>query len=258
MTGTGTVVGASMLAHGIHIVIVLLGLWALAALLLPQLIERRAASASRARVDRRQVSYGAGPDAHASRVHELRSAASSGTLARRRPDDARHPQPVTSGPPPPRPAPVLGLPLALVAGATAAGIHAAVAPAHLVEEPLFGVFFLLVAGAQLWWVAALVSRPEAVTLRVGIALHGALIVLWVITRLVGLPFGLLPQPHPLGAWDVTCALWETLCIVSSVRVLRGVSPSRVSGWSDWHPSTRAAVGAASVLMVLLVVVGAHS
>lgn len=256
MNGTATVAGASMLAHGIHVTMVLLGLWGLAALLLPQALERRAL---KRRATTSSYAVDTATSEHARRVAELRSQLGGGALAVR----AAPPTEGVATIAPRHPAtPALGLPLALVAGAAAAGIHAAVAPAHVAEDPLFAVFFLLTALAQLAWVLAVSFRPTLSLLHLGIALNGALIALWVVTRLVGLPLGLLNQPHPVGGWDVACVVWELVCIAAALRVVRGSAPGSapgtVPGWFEWHPTTRGAVGAAAFAMVLLTVTGAHS
>lgn len=248
MTGTSTVEGVSMLAHGLHVAMLLGGLWGLAALLLPQAVERR----TRCRASEPPLRYDG--DEHARRVAELRRAAASGALASGATLVTPAPTPSAS----PARTPAVSLPLVLVAGTAAAGIHAAVAPAHLLEEPLFGLFFLLVAGAQLGWVAALATRPSDFLLRAGIALNLALIGLWLVTRTLGLPFGLLPEPHPVGGWDVACVLWQGVVVFSCHRLLRDSDAVRIPPWLDWHPSTRAAVGAAAVALVLLTVTGAHS
>lgn len=245
MTGTSTVIGSSLLPHGLHLSFVLLGVWGLAALLLPHALERRTARAHREPAR----------DDHARRVVELRQAVVAGALPA---PLSYHPSASPTPQPEPRREPALGVPLALVAGATAAGIHAAVAPPHLSEDPLSGVFFLVVAGVQLAWVAQLASRPRAHTLRTGIVLQASLVALWALTRVVGLPFGLLPEPHPVGGWDVTCVLWQLACVAACARALRDGVPARVPGWFAWHASTRAAVGAAAVLLALLTLLGAHS
>lgn len=263
-----------MLAHGLHDAIVLLGLWGLAALLLPHVLERRSLGQRSAAMSR-----GAHQDEHARRVAELRSALASGVLADQpsnqppsqppvpspsrdptaeRPEDRTEARPGEHGRDTPSSTSVLGLPLTLVAGTAAASIHAAVAPAHFEETPLFGLFFLAVAALQLWWVTSLGSSPRDALLRLGIVLNSALIGLWLVTRLVGLPFGLLVEPHPVGGWDVACVLWQLAVIASCIRLLQHGLPTRMPGWFDWHPTTRGAVGAAVFTMTLLTAVGAHS
>ena len=258
MNGTATVAGASMLAHGLHSLMVLLGLWGLAALLLPHVLERRHLRLA--------------ADAHARRVTELRSALSldarliavrstlTSTASTAAPTTASTAVPV--GPTPtPRPVGsgvVLGLPLVLVAATAAAGIHLAVAPGHLASEPVSAIGLLVAGVAQLGWVASLVSRPSHSTLLLGLVLNGGLIALWAWTRLAGLPFGLLPERHPLGGWDVACVVWEIICVVASVQLLRGRAPLSLPGWFDWHASSRFAVGAAVVTTAMLTMTGAHS
>jgi hypothetical protein len=45
-------------------------------------------------------------------------------------------------------------------------------------------------------------------------------VLWAITRTVGLPFGLLPTPEPIGALDLCCGGWEAVVVLTGVQLLR--------------------------------------
>ncbi|CAN5362278.1 hypothetical protein BH11ACT8_BH11ACT8_32170 [soil metagenome] len=243
MTTLSTAVGASLLAHGLHYAMVLVGLWGLGALLLPHVLDRGSSTMA-----------WRPSTAHDARVAALRATVAAGGLGR--PIE----QPVVEEPLPERPEPASarGLPLALVGSATAAGIHAAVAPPHLRDSALFGFFFLAVALAQLAWTAALLQRPHADLLRVGVALNVALIGLWLVTRTVGLPFGLLPERHPVGGWDVACVVWEATVILCCVHALRREVPARLPGWFDWHPSSRAAVGAAAMSLVLLTLCGAHS
>lgn len=244
VTTMSTAAGASLVAHGLHYAMVLAGLWGLGALLLPHVLDRSAGRAA-AIVPR---------DEHDVRVAALRATVSAGALT-----TLRTAAPVA--PPAParrRPVSALGVPLALVGSATAAGVHAAVAPPHLRESVLAGAFFLAVALAQVAWTAALLRRPSVGLLHVGVAANAALIVLWAVTRTVGLPLGLLPTPHPLGAWDLACAVWEAAVVVSCLHVLRAGVPTRFPGWFAWHASSRAAVGAAATSLVLLTLSGAHS
>jgi hypothetical protein len=238
-----TAASAGVLAHGVHYALVLLGLWGLAALLVPHALERFRA---------------AGPpayDEHERRVLALREAVAAG-----RPGIAA---PVLATPVPDgatgrrAPAGTLSVPLAIVASAAAAGIHAAVAPPHLREQAVAGLFFLLAAGAQLAWSAAAL-RPSAGVLRAGIALQLALVAVWLVTRTTALPFGLLPERHPVGAWDLTCVVAELASAAACWEALRAGAPGRCPSWFDWHPVARGAVGATAVALVLLTLSGAHS
>lgn len=243
MTAMSTAVGASVLAHGLHYAMVLAGLWGLAALLLPHTLDR---------IVRSTRPTPPPDDVHARRVSALRVAVATGAPG----------IPVAAPPPPPGRAPVRarqpGVPLALVATAAAAGIHAAVAPAHLAERTLTGVFFVVVAAGQLAWTLAAADRPTPPLLRTGIALQAALVALWLVTRTVGLPFGLLPEPHPVGGWDLACIAWQLVAVAGCAQALADGVPARCPGWFSWHPLARAAVGAAASSLVLLTVTGAHS
>lgn len=248
MTAMSAAVGASVLAHGLHYAMVLAGLWGLAALLLPHTLTRLLGSTP-------------APDEHARRVADLRAAVAVGAPGIAVPPLAPAQPAVPATPPEAGTA----LPLAVVATAAAAGIHAAVAPPHLREWVVSGAFFLVVALAQLAWTVA-AQHPSVRVLRVGVALNLGLVGLWVVTRTVGLPVGPLAEPHPVGAWDVVCVGWELLAAAACLRALHDTGPDRaraeepasLPGWFEWRPVARAAVGAAAVSLALLTVMGGHS
>lgn len=259
MTATSTAVGADLVvAHGLHVAMVLAGLWGLAALLLPHVLTRCSLT-----LDPAADHTADQPDDHATRVAALRVAVGSGGAS-----DTRPAAPVdtpATGSAGPRPAPLasnaapaaLGLPLAVVATATAAGIHAAVAPPHLREGLTTGLFLLAVAALQLAWAAA-ATRPTPRLLRTGVALHLSLVALWLLTRTTGLPAALatvVPDvdlaAHPVGAWDLACVAWQLAAAAACVATLRRGVPDRCPGWFAWPPSSRAAVGAAATGLVLL-------
>ncbi len=244
VTAMSTAVGASLLAHGLHYAMVLAGLWGLAALLLPHALDRLAVPGSRP-----------APTAHDQRVAALRAAVASGapgipTLTVAPPVE---PEPTAT--------PAFSVPLALVSSTAAAGIHAAVVPPHLRGEVAAGAFLLAAAVVQLAWAAA-AQRPTARLLATGVAVNLGLVAVWLVSRTTGLPFagalGIDAGRHPVGAWDLTCVAFELLAVAACWRVLRDGVPARCPGWFDWHPTSRAAVGAAAVSLVLLTLAGAHS
>ncbi len=245
MTVMSTAVGGSMLAHGLHEVMVLLGLWGLAALLLPHALTHAL----------RPTPPSVPADDHERRVADLRAAMASGSVGVVAPPVRARTARVRSQ------VPALSVPLAVVASSAAAGIHAAVAPAHLREQAVVGVFLLAAASAQAVWAVATL-RPTSRLLRTGILLHLALVAVWLLSRTAALPFGLQAEPHPVGPWDLTCVAWEVVAVVACARTLRDTRrddlPVRCPGWFDWHPSTRSAVGLAVIALVLLTLSGAHA
>lgn len=110
-----------------------------------------------------------------------------------------------------------------VASAGAAAIHFAVIDQHFAEYWLFGVFFVVVAVAQLGWVVAVVSNPTRMVYVVG-ALGNALIaVTWVVSRTTGLPFGPeAGEPEPVGIADVVSTAFEVAVVAGTFLLLRGI------------------------------------
>src|SRR5262245_3676167 len=92
--------------------------------------------------------------------------------------------------------------------AAAAAIHFGVAFEHFEGYLLYGVFFLVLAWAQLIWPAVLLWRPSRLWLWLGMAGNAAVLVVYVASRTVGLPFGPdLHHPEQVGALDVmSCVL----------------------------------------------------
>ena len=100
------------------------------------------------------------------------------------------------------------LALALLSAATAA-IHSAVSAEHFEEAFIYGAFFLAASSAQAGWAVVIAYRPNRALLLVGAVGNAAIIVLWILTRTVGLPVG--PQPcHPeaVGPLDLISTLLE--------------------------------------------------
>ena len=114
-----------------------------------------------------------------------------------------------------------------LASAGAATIHFAVIDQHVAEYWLFGVFFVVVALAQLAWVVAVVSNPTRTVYVVG-ALGNALIaVTWVVSRTTGLPFGPeAGEPEPVGIADVVSTAFEVGVVAGTLLLLRGIELHR--------------------------------
>lgn len=128
--------------------------------------------------------------------------------------------------------------MALAAGA----IHLAQIPVHLEEGWMFVAFFMVVGIVQL--AAALlllVPRPVG-WFWFGIGGSGLIIGLWIVSRTLGLPFGVGPgRPEELGTADAAATLAEAVTIIALGLWLRFRS----------HPGDRWALGAAIGLLVAM-------
>jgi hypothetical protein len=71
----------------------------------------------------------------------------------------------------------------------AASVHTLVCPEHFHEALLYGGFFAVAAAAQLAWVGLVLWRPSRRLLTVGLLANLAVVLLWAVTRTVGIPFG---------------------------------------------------------------------
>jgi hypothetical protein len=143
---------------------------------------------------------------------------------------------------------LLGAMAALSAGAAA--IHFAVMFEHFSEYSLYGVFFLVLAWAQLVWPVVLISLPfltwapararpprlsagwsrsglrplaarrMAVWLWLGIVGNAGVLVIYFSSRSIGLPIG--PDTKTVEAWgglDLVCGIEEILLVVIAATVL---------------------------------------
>jgi hypothetical protein len=107
----------------------------------------------------------------------------------------------------------------------AAAIHFAVIFEHFDEYSLYGVFFLVLAWAQLVWPAVLVAlslaaRRLAAWLWLGIAGNAIVLVIYFSSRSIGLPVG--PDTKTVEAWgglDLVCSIEEILLIVIAAAIL---------------------------------------
>lgn len=152
------------------------------------------------------------------------------------------------------------LPIAVVSSAAAAGVHAAAGPEHLREGVLVGGFFVVAALAQLAWAAVvMLAGPSRRLLHGAVVGNAAVVVIWLASRTVGLPGGLV-EVEPVGPWDLAATCWE-------VAVVGGVSLVLSCGrFTDtdahrvdivrWSVAARGWLLASVALMAVLTVAGA--
>ena len=175
---------------------------------------------------------------------------------------------------------LLGAMAALSAGAAA--IHFAVTFEHFSEYSLYGVFFLVLAWAQLVWPAVLIALPfltwdpatarparfpagwsrsgltplaarrVAAWLWLGIAGNAGVLVIYFASRSIGLPIG--PDTKMVEAWgglDLVCTIEEILLVVIAAAVL--ARPGRLARPARFRSQARSL---ASLLAAPAVVIAA--
>jgi hypothetical protein len=230
-------VGASSLAHGVHYMVLAVGVLGLVALLGPHWISGPSPRAPR--------------DEHEARVAHLHQRIATGSLA----------TPVST---PPRATVRVraeaALPIAVISSTAAAAVHAAVVPAHVRELLLFGLFFTGSAVGQLVWSVLVARAPSRRLLLVGATGNSVVLVLWLITRTIGLPFGMLPKPEEVGRWDLCCGAWEAVVVIACIRALRRepASPVRVPRYDAWPRSAQAWMFGSILTLMALSISGAGS
>ena len=215
-----------LLAHGLHLLLLVLGLVGVGALVLPQLHQTRL---SRGPSYRRPATVAE----HDERVAALRASLATGQLTA--------PPLLESTTPRERVLhdPSLWRVMAVSSSGAAAFVHAALFPHHLQEGLLLGAFFLASAVVQAGWAYRVAREATSDLLAAGIIVNLALIALWAVTRTVGLPFGLLPGPEEVGGWDVSCVIWESTVVLACVAGLRTSTRQRrlvlghLGRWAWW-------------------------
>ena len=150
--------------------------------------------------------------------------------------------------------------LLVVLAAMTGLIHAKALFDHAAHYWLFGVFFGVLAYAQVLWAFVVYRRPgERRWLMPAALVSLAVVALWIATRSVGLPFGpWAGRPEPLAITDITASLNELVLAGVIVAMLRphGRVAARLR-WLDGANCMR--VGSMLVALGLLaVLLGDHS
>jgi hypothetical protein len=170
-------------------------------------------------------------------------------------------RPAHPGPSPPVATECSSRVLLLVTLSASAGvIHARALVDHAGHYWLFGVFFGALTYAQVLWAVWIYRRPEDRRwLLPAAAASLAVVVVWLVSRTVGLPIGpWTGQPEPLGVADITASLDEVVLagvIFAMLRPDRRIA-ARLT-WLNGANCTRVGsmLGALSLLAVLL---GSHT
>ena len=121
--------------------------------------------------------------------------------------------------------------------AGAAVIHFAVTQSHFDEWWGFGVFFFVAGWVQLLWAAVAVRVYSRALVAVGLVGNATVVVLWLVTRTVGLPFGPEPGSAEALGWsdgiasgfELVAALCCLVVLVRPVGVLRLHAPPTLVG-----------------------------
>jgi hypothetical protein len=100
-------------------------------------------------------------------------------------------------------------------------VHLAVVREHLAEWWLLGAFFVAVGALQVGWAVLALGRDHAPAPRTIATLNAGVLVLWAVTRSVGLPVG--PErwtAEAVGLADVVCAALEVVVVGLLLAALR--------------------------------------
>jgi hypothetical protein len=101
-----------------------------------------------------------------------------------------------------------------------AAVHAAVVREHLDHWPAAGLFFALLAATGFVVGLALLRRVDAPRLLAALALSVGPLMVWVVSRTAGLPFGPeAGQPEQVGLTDAAACLLELAGAAAALMLL---------------------------------------
>jgi hypothetical protein len=134
-----------------------------------------------------------------------------------------------------------------------AAVHAAVVREHLEHWPAAGLFFVLLAGAGLVAGMALLRRIDRPRLLAALALTVGPLLVWLVSRTAGLPFGPEAGEPEQVAWSDAAACLLALAGAGAALLLLRAAPRL---WARALPAAAQRVGL--VLVALVTVVGLTS
>lgn len=142
---------------------------------------------------------------------------------------------------------------ALVAGlsAGAAAIHFSMTSIHFAEFWGFGVFFAVVAWAQAVWAALYLLRTTHGVAALGLGGNLAVVLVWVLTRTIGLPLGLHNgEAEAVGTVDAMATIFELGLVIMLALVLLPRASRALERWR--LPTAMAWIYGATSLFVVAV------
>jgi len=109
----------------------------------------------------------------------------------------------------------------------AAAVHAAVVREHLDHWPAAGLFFVVLAVGGLAVGLALLRRVDALGLLAALALSVGPLLVWLVSRTAGLPFGPeAGEPEQVGLADTAASLLELASVGAALILLRAAPQLR--------------------------------
>lgn len=98
-------------------------------------------------------------------------------------------------------------------------IHLAVTSDHFAEGMATGLFFVVLAVFQMAWCVFFARHPRPGPAALGLAVNGAVILLWLVTRTVGLPLGSHPGvPEPIAVADTLATGFEAFIVAGTAML----------------------------------------
>jgi hypothetical protein len=123
--------------------------------------------------------------------------------------------------------------IAMLAVAFSGGMHLSMVPVQISHSVAHGSFFLVLGLAQVIWAFAFWRFPARVWCFIGLGLSGGIIVLWVLTQLVSVPYAAAAEP--INMWLILSKMAEINGLVALVGYLAignpGDSPESLISWT---------------------------
>lgn len=121
-------------------------------------------------------------------------------------------------------------PMVALFSALAATVHLSVIGSHFEEGFSYGMFFLAATAGQAGWAWLIVRTPAESLFRIGAIANAAVICLWLVSRIVGIPGGEAPwSPQPVGTLDLVASLCEAGVVAGCLAALNARSNYRRGG-----------------------------